>query len=542
MKYTKHYQTRETPQSQPIPGSTQVPNNAGGYAWGIDDWARLDRFLILGSEGGTYYVDEKTLTIRNADAVARCIKEDGLRVVKRAAEISHTGRAPKNDPALFVLAMCMSPDFADTATRQAAADQFNSIVRIGTHLFNINEMAKDLRGWGRAWRQVNANWYTDKSPGALAYQVVKYQQRGGWSHRDILRLSHPKPPTKAHDVIFKWIVSGELPGALPADIARTQQVGLGHIVGYEHAKHAKSEKEIVNLIHGYGLTREMIPTQWLNSAVVWDALLTTMPMTAMIRNLAKMTSVGLISPMSMAVKAVCQRLDSDAVAKVRVHPLQVLVALEVYRRGRGIKGSMTWTPVPQVIDALDAAFYHAFGNVEPSGKRTMLALDVSSSMFGWSIAGMAPISPAVGAAAMAMVTARVEQNWAVMGFAHNFRSIPITPRQRLDDVVKTAYGMGFGGTDCSIPMTYATKHKIPVDTFVIYTDNETWAGRIHPAQALREYRNAMGIPAKLVVVGMVASGFSIADPNDAGMMDVVGFDTATPQLITDFSKAEVARA
>ena len=76
-----------------------------------------------------------------------------------------------------------------------------------------------------------------------------------------------------------------------------------------------------------------------------------------------------------------------------------------------------------------------------------------------------------------------------------------------------------------------------MDTFVIYTDNETWAGRVHPAQALRAYRNARGIPAKLVVVGMTSTGFSIADPDDAGMLDVVGFDTATPPVISDFARA-----
>ena len=32
-----------------------------------------------------------------------------------------------------------------------------------------------------------------------------------------------------------------------------------------------------------------------------------------------------------------------------------------------------------------------------------------------------------------------------------------------------------------------------------------------------------------------ANGFTIADPNDAGMLDVVGFDTATPQVISDFA-------
>ena len=104
----------------------------------------------------------------------------------------------------------------------------------------------------------------------------------------------------------------------------------------------------------------------------------------------------------------------------------------------------------------------------------------------------------------------------------------------MDDVVKSISGLPFGGTDCALPMLEAMKHQWPVDLFVIYTDNETWAGSIHPAQALRQYRQRMGIPARLVVVGMASNGFSIADPADGGMLDVVGFDTATPQVIADF--------
>jgi 60 kDa SS-A/Ro ribonucleoprotein len=85
-------------------------------------------------------------------------------------------------------------------------------------------------------------------------------------------------------------------------------------------------------------------------------------------------------------------------------------------------------------------------------------------------------------------------------------------------------------------MLYARKKGLEIDTFVVLTDSETWAGDIHPAQALRGYRRASGIDARLVVVGMVSNGFSIADPNDPGMLDVVGFDTATPQLISDFAR------
>jgi 60 kDa SS-A/Ro ribonucleoprotein len=57
-------------------------------------------------------------------------------------------------------------------------------------------------------------------------------------------------------------------------------------------------------------------------------------------------------------------------------------------------------------------------------------------------------------------------------------------------------------------------------------------------QALQQYRARTGIAAKLVVVGMVSNGFSIADPDDVGMLDVVGFDTATPAVIADFVRQD----
>jgi 60 kDa SS-A/Ro ribonucleoprotein len=104
-------------------------------------------------------------------------------------------------------------------------------------------------------------------------------------------------------------------------------------------------------------------------------------------------------------------------------------------------------------------------------------------------------------------------------------------------VVKLTSGLPFGGTDCALPMLWALEQKVAVDTFVVYTDSETWFGQVHPAEALRRYRQQMGIPAKLIVVGMVANSFSIADPKDGGMLDVVGFDTAAPQVMRDFSAA-----
>jgi hypothetical protein len=81
----------------------------------------------------------------------------------------------------------------------------------------------------------------------------------------------------------------------------------------------------------------------------------------------------------------------------------------------------------------------------------------------------------------------------------------------------------FGGTDCALPTLYALAYDREADAFVIVTDNETWAGDIHPVHALVEYRRASGIDARLVTVGMVSNGFTIPDPNDPGQPDVVRF-------------------
>ena len=71
VNYARLFHRRATPQSQPIPGSTQVPNSAGGYAWQVDDWTRFDRFLVLGAEGGTYYIGERDLIKENHGALVR---------------------------------------------------------------------------------------------------------------------------------------------------------------------------------------------------------------------------------------------------------------------------------------------------------------------------------------------------------------------------------------------------------------------------------------------------------------------------------------
>ena len=77
-----------TLQMQPQPERDQVRGDGGGYVYPLDRWARVDRFLILGSEGGTYYASESRLTKENAVNLVEAIREDGQRVVARVIALS----------------------------------------------------------------------------------------------------------------------------------------------------------------------------------------------------------------------------------------------------------------------------------------------------------------------------------------------------------------------------------------------------------------------------------------------------------------------
>ena len=519
-----------TPQSLPLPGTNQVENSAGGFAFPVNDWTRLQRFLILGSEGGSYYASEQKLSADNANGVLNCIQNDGPRVVREIIAVSKAGRAPKNDPALFALALCAS--LGDNETRKLALDSLPEVARTGTHLFHFAAFCEGARGWGRGLRRAVGRWYETMDAQKLSYQAIKYQSRDGWSHRDLLRLSHPKPQSEAHGILYHWMTQG-WPGVgdEPHDIEAVRQIWA-----FECAKRAENEAEIVSLIRDYKLPREAIPTQFLTSAQVWESLLDEMPLAAMVRNLATMTKIGLLTGKSEATKRVVEMLnDADRIRRARLHPIALLSALTTYSSGRGVKGNATWTAVPKIVDALDGAFYTAFGNIEPTGLRWNLALDVSGSMTVGAIAGVAGLTPNVASAAMAMITNAVEDDVQMLAFSHELQTLSLSRKQRLDDVLKTVGSIPMGATDCALPMLWAMQTKAQVDVFVIYTDNETWYGNVHPIQALRQYRQASGIAAKLIVVGMVANKFSIADPNDAGMLDIVGFDTAAPQLMSDFS-------
>jgi 60 kDa SS-A/Ro ribonucleoprotein len=544
MNYTSHFNTKRTPQNESIPGSTQVPNSGGGYSFAVDKWTQFHRFLIIGSDRGTYYASEKKLTQENAHIVIDCIQENGEKAVEHIRHVSWSGAAPKNDPAIFALALTCT--YGTGKTKLCAYSAIKDVCRIGTHLFQFCQMIQDLRGWSRGLRKGVANFYllddldAQNNADFVAHQLIKYRQRNGWTHKDVLRLSHPKTKDETLNYLFKYAVGKTIEKDLGKINSAIKLPTHPLVKAFVELQQTKDAKQASKLITEHKLPREAVPTELLNSREVWDALLQSMPITAMIRNLGKMTEVGLLnSNFDESVKLIRSKLlDLDVLKKGRVHPLSVLTALQVYAQGHGEKGSLVWNPVASIVAALQDAFYLSFGAVEPTHKNWLVGLDVSGSMVGTQIAG-SPLDARMASAAMAMLIVRTEPNHEVMAFSHSFIPLNINKNDSLEQVLKVVDQLDYGATDCSLPMSYALEKQIPIDVFAVYTDSETNTGGTHPVQLLRKYRKQMKRDAKLVVVGMCSNGFTIADASDRGMLDVVGFDLATPQIMADFAKGNI---
>lgn len=496
----------------------QKKNSAGGYSFKLDDFARLRRFLILGSDSNTFYATKQKLTQENVKSLDKALGKDYVRAIDTIVDINVQGLAPKVDSQIFALAYASVNGKKDV--RKYALSHLTKVCRTGTHLFMFLQYRKQLGGkWGTLMREAVKAWY-NQPVDKVALQVVKYRNREGWTHLDALRLSHPTPASEVQDAIFKFAKDGTVSSAAPAII-------------HDHFRmsHATSNNDVIDIIKEVpGIPRESIPTQYLKDPLVWESMLPGMPMTAMIRNIRNMAKYGVFNN-KKNVDIVCDKLTSeDLIRKARVHPIHILLALGAYKP---FNGSADHPVNMKIVGALDEAFHLAFHNAEPTGKRILIGLDVSSSMDWGEVA--TGITPCVASSAMCLVTAATE-NCEIYGFTTSFRRMKFNRGYSIEQAIRETKSMSFGGTDCSLPMEYARKYKKKVDAFIIYTDSETWAGRIHPFQSLKKYRAETGINAKLIVVGMVSNGFTIADPSDPGMLDVVGFDASAPVLMNNFIK------
>lgn len=521
-------QNRKTvqPVTTKLPG--QVKNDTAGYVFKTENWTQLDRFLILGTTAPTYHAGTKNVQ-RNVKALQVCLKEDGLRYVNRLAEIDNQNLASHRDTLIYALAYALKA--GDVETRRAAEGLADTMIRTGRDIAQFVAELNNLGGWGRVTRRTVANWYT-KDANKLAYQVVKYRNTGedSFSHRDILRLAHPKTDSEIVNNMFAYLVGKQYDVALLPLQIRV----------FESLKSAENENEVIAAIKGANLTHEMIPTQFKKSVKVWEALAENMPFRALVWNLSTFSELGMLTEMSQFERLVVRKLaDEKAIVGSRVHPLTLMVAMRNYQKGKGERKS--WPVNRRIVAALEDAMLVLFNNVEKSDTTVAAIVDVSGSMsMDYSsynrdtknrLSGSG-IKPIEAAGALAAIQAK-KSDAHVIGVDQSYHVLNINKNSSIATVTKMLASYQGGMTNLGSGIEYLIDKKIKVDTIVYYTDNEVNAGR-QVVQLFDKYKRLVNKDARFVAVAFEANNFSVADPSRDDMLDVAGFDSNTVNVINSF--------
>lgn len=551
--------------SMELSGSTtsnHTLNSTGVGSWEISDKAKLCRFLCYGSERDLYSTKENgRIKLENTGALQSMLEEKrGAEVLEEIKRFAQDGRAVRLEPSIFALALCSQNP--DVNTKQAAFKALKDVCREPAHLFSFIKYKKELKEhmkcgiWGRALRRALSDWYNEQDAMSLAAAVTKCKQREGWSHQDLLRLSHTKPARDAIALISKYVTKGwkevQVAHENKENAEEVIRV-LSYLEVVEKVKHSRDETEVVTLIEEHKLEREQLLTEHLKFKQVWSALLKEMPLHSVVKMLGRLTSGKVLEPGSSETQFLCDRIQSEtALKQAKIHPFSILLATENYKKGHGYQGKPKWEADHNILKAMDSAFYKSFMNVEPVGKCFVVAVDMSGSPS--SIVPGTSISTAAAAAAIAMILARTEADTHVLVYSQEAMvpfsiSADMTLKEATDELVKSTRERGAQPSGsafmlqflsesrgCTVPIQWATENRKAVDVFVILSTNPLLMLTASPVESLKKHRETSGANSKLVMCDLTNTGFAIGDTEDRGLLTISGFDLGAFSVIRNLAQ------
>ncbi|XP_061167890.1 RNA-binding protein RO60-like isoform X1 [Saccostrea echinata] len=275
-----------------------------------------------------------------------------------------------------------------------------------------------------------------------------------------------------------------------------------------------------------------------------------MSMTALIRNLGKMSNLDMFiqenqqsdEEESFEENLILGKLQNrELILMEKVHPVIFLKAINQYKKGHNSSEKTNWAVLPQICTALENGFYLSFENIRPTGKRFLVAVEISKSMKDdIQVPGTFSLRAIDVAAFMVTLAARTEQHSDFIVFSSETpEPLSIQSIATIEDVIgriqHIAATTSNSASDASWVFKYAMQEKKRYDAIVIYTDSKSCKGHPHPVEALKMYRKATEKEdVRLVVCNLSCSDMTIGDIEDKLTMTICGFDSHCPQIIMNF--------
>ncbi|XP_067144663.1 RNA-binding protein RO60 [Centruroides vittatus] len=512
-------------------------------------FSRLHHFLYLGTEGNCYNSKKPVFSLDSVHSIESLIADGkGKDVVQEIIRFASEGLSLCPDAILYALAVCAHSQ--NNEIKSAAFKAVDKVCSTSVELFAFNrflsEVSKPTKAWGRARRRAISSWYSSKSAKVQACEVTKIIQRHRWTHLDLFRLSHHRPVDKASAAVIKYVVKGiestQKEFGVDGASSEVQEI-MTYLKAVHELKHTTDEHVAARLIETHDLSFEHIPTPLLKSKEIWTCLIQRLPLHVLLRKLPRLHRLGFLKNNTALFKSFMERLRSEsALADGHLGPIETfIIARQHDISGKLDQGKpLTRYRSSQLDDALHNLHMASFKMVPSTGKRYLVAVDVRNPMdHNRIVIGGVNLSPSDASALLIMALVRAEgQNVAAVAFStKGMANIDINNKMTLSDISCRMRETPMGPVNMAAPLQWAQERKRYFDIIIVCTDNQTQPGDVHPAEALKEYRKAFNLPqTRFVICAMSSQGFSLAPPDEPGMLDIAGFNVKTLQVIQDFAR------
>lgn len=531
----------------------------------------LSQYLYVGKEypnyqPGNWFVHKYYEQGRISSISKLAEKENPLVAIDLIKKAFDSKLIQNPETLVFALAVCARQTGKDTL-RHAAYNAIKTICSTPQHFILFikfaSELAKSLpepkHGWGSGWRKAVNDWYLSKDALELAKCVTRYKGRYGWTHKDIIKLSHPKTSDIAKQAVFKYVLFGLKETQKEfGDKPEAVEV-VNYIQSVEDFKHCEDELQAARLLEIHNLTLDHVPGHMLKSEEVWNSLIPTMSLTMLFNSLQRIHNIGILKPNATAVDKIIDAIsDQDKLASEKIHPALVHITIKNYEKSgkplsfekqRVKNAAKKPSPPPlkpnrKIIEALYKTLGYSFNSLEPTGLRYMITIDMNKAMQDSPAWQCGNVSAAEAGCLIALCLLRCEQNVTVATFKNiGIHVVNLDKNGSLGQIVRKMKQMPTGAVNLEKPMIWATQKSKKYDVFINVVDvvEKRFGNGVrtdNPIKAIKDYRTKMELKdAKLVTCAMTSAHMVSHADTDKNCLSICGFDENVPKIIEAFARS-----
>ena len=492
------------PKAATVNADTINSEGAPAYAYGPEH--KLAQLAATGTLADSFY---GTAENQLSDVLDAARQVDPAFVAKAAIYARSAGKM-KDMPALLTAYLTVAdPDLA-TLVFDRTIDN-GRMIRNFVQIMRSGQVGR--KSLGTRPKRLVIQWLENASMRDLMAAATGNDP----SLADIVKMVHPKPKDATRRAFYGWLIGRPYDvNALPVEIA-----------GFEAWKRDNT------------LPLPQVPFEWLTafplSTAHWTELAGRIGWQALRLNLNTLARNGVFTDGKATAMVAARLSDADAIARSRVMPYQLMMALHSVGDG-----------VPLAVQAaLETALELSLSNVPKVAGSVVVCPDVSGSMAspatGYRKGASSKVRCIDVAALVSAAMLRTNGQARVMPFEVGVVPITLDPFARVAVNAARLSAIGGGGTNVSAPLAKLNAEKAKVDLVVIVSDNESWidATRHGATTTMREWEKlkSRNRDAKLICIDIQPYGTTQAKSRK-DILNVGGFSDAVFDTVARFASGE----